>query len=63
MGGSARTMGRPFQNEQIDCGGVDPIHGAAQGVRNEDFKLDKTKSADVINLKAILPNESKPAGG
>jgi len=30
---------------------------------NEDFKLDKTKSSDIINLKSIVPDEAKAAGG
>ena len=30
---------------------------------NEDFKLDQTKSADIVNLKAILPDEAKASGG
>jgi hypothetical protein len=29
---------------------------------NEDFKLDKTTSKDVVNLKSILPDESRSAG-
>jgi hypothetical protein len=30
---------------------------------NEDFKLDKTKSSDVVNLKSIVPDETKASGG
>jgi hypothetical protein len=29
---------------------------------NEDFKLDKTTSKDVVNLKSILPDQSAAAG-